>query len=83
MTLALKDPSLLRQQCLINGEWRAATANAGIDVINPATGAKIATVPNMGAEETKQAIQFAEIAQKNGSRKLLVSAQKSCSGGIA
>jgi len=64
MTLALKDPSLLRQQCLINGEWRAATANAGIDVINPATGAKIATVPNMGAEETKQAIEFAEIAQK-------------------
>lgn len=64
MTLTLKDPSLLRQQCLINGEWRNATSNTVIDVNNPATGETIATVPNMGADETKQAIESAEIAQK-------------------
>lgn len=64
MTLTLKDPSLLRQQCLINGEWRNATSNAVIDVNNPATGETIATVPNMGAGETRQAIEKAEIAQK-------------------
>lgn len=64
MPLTLKDPSLLRQQCLINGEWRNATSNAVIDVNNPATGETIATVPNMGAGETRQAIEKAEIAQK-------------------
>jgi succinate-semialdehyde dehydrogenase / glutarate-semialdehyde dehydrogenase len=64
MTLTLKDPSLLRQQCLINGGWRNATANAVINVNNPATGETIATVPNMGADETRQAIESAEIAQK-------------------
>ena len=64
MTLTLKDPSLLRQQCLINGEWRNANSNAVIDVNNPATGETIATVPNMGAGETRQAIEKAEIAQK-------------------
>lgn len=64
MTLTLKDPSLLRQQCLINGEWRNATSNTVIDVNNPATGETIATVPNMGADETRQAIESAEIAQK-------------------
>lgn len=64
MALTLKDPNLLRQQCLINGEWRNATANAVINVNNPATGETIATVPNMGADETRQAIESAEIAQK-------------------
>ncbi len=64
MTLTLKDSSLLRQQCLINGEWRNATSKDVIDVNNPATGETIATVPNMGADETRQAIKSAEIAQK-------------------
>ncbi len=64
MTLILKNPSLLRQQCLINGEWRNALSDETIKVNNPATGETIATVPNMGATETRQAIESAEIAQK-------------------
>lgn len=64
MTLTLKDHSLLRQQCLMNGEWRHAISGEVITVNNPATGEKIATVPNMGADETRQAIESAEIAQK-------------------
>ncbi len=64
MTLTLKDPSLLRQQCLINGQWRNADSGDVIQVNNPATGETIGTVPNMGADETRQAIESAEIAQK-------------------
>jgi succinate-semialdehyde dehydrogenase / glutarate-semialdehyde dehydrogenase len=64
MTLTLKDPTLLRQQCLINGEWRNAISGETIDVNNPATGKTIVTVPKMGISETKQAIESAEVAQK-------------------
>ena len=64
MTLLLKDTSLLRQQCLINGEWRNAINNEVIPVKNPATHETIGTVPKMGADETKQAIEAAEVAQK-------------------
>ena len=56
----LNDPSLLRNQAYINGNWLGA--NASFDVTNPADGATIASVPNMGAEEAKQAIDAANAA---------------------
>jgi succinate-semialdehyde dehydrogenase/glutarate-semialdehyde dehydrogenase len=61
-TLSLKDPRLLRQQCYINGEWLDADNRSTFDVTNPADGAVIATVPNMGAAETRRAIEAANAA---------------------
>ena len=62
MGLSLKDPSLLRQQGYIDGQWVDADSGETIDVTNPATGQVIATVPKMGAAETKRAIEAANAA---------------------
>ncbi|HBI68390.1 MAG TPA: aldehyde dehydrogenase, partial [Massilia sp.] len=43
--LNLKDTSLLRQQAYIDGAWCDALEGATVDVINPATGEKLGTVP--------------------------------------
>ncbi|TCT11734.1 succinate semialdehyde dehydrogenase [Tepidamorphus gemmatus] len=57
--MRLKDPTLLRTQCFVNGEWIGSGA---IAVTNPANGEEIARVPNFGAEETRQAIEHAQAA---------------------
>ena len=57
--LTLTDPDLLRQQCFIGGRWLNATDGSTCDVFNPATGARIGSVPNMGASETREAIAAA------------------------
>ncbi len=62
-TLPLKDPSLLRQQCYVNGEWVDADSKAAIKVLNPATNALLGSVPSMGAGETRRAIEAAYAAQ--------------------
>ncbi|MGI4847382.1 MAG: aldehyde dehydrogenase family protein, partial [Janthinobacterium lividum] len=56
----LKDASLLRDQAYINGAWVGAAAT--FDISNPADGATIATVPNMGTAETQSAIDAAHAA---------------------
>jgi succinate-semialdehyde dehydrogenase/glutarate-semialdehyde dehydrogenase len=58
----LKAPSLFRTQCLIAGEWLDADNGAAFAVHNPATGAEIRRVPNMGAAETERAIDAANRA---------------------
>jgi succinate-semialdehyde dehydrogenase/glutarate-semialdehyde dehydrogenase len=58
----LSDPKLFRQQCFINGQWMDAASGETIDVTNPATGEVLGTIPKMGAEETKQAIDAANAA---------------------
>ena len=60
--LKLKDPSLLRNGCFINGAWQQAGTTETMAVHNPATGAFIGTVPNAGSEETRDAIAAAEAA---------------------
>lgn len=60
--LNLKDPSLLRQQAYINGEWCDANDGSTFKVTNPATGEVIGTAPRMGAAETKRAIDAANAA---------------------
>jgi succinate-semialdehyde dehydrogenase/glutarate-semialdehyde dehydrogenase len=60
--LNLKDPSLLKQLCYLNGRWLAADSGAVIDVTNPASGAKLGTIPRMGAVETRRAIDSANRA---------------------
>ncbi|QDL99818.1 NAD-dependent succinate-semialdehyde dehydrogenase [Rhodopseudomonas palustris] len=52
----LKDPSLLREQCFIDGAWSGA---ATIAVTNPASGQTIARVPHLGAAEATQAVEAA------------------------
>jgi succinate-semialdehyde dehydrogenase/glutarate-semialdehyde dehydrogenase len=61
-TLALRDPSLLKSQCLIDGHWLNATGGGQIEVRNPATGALITTIPDMGRTETETAIAAADAA---------------------
>lgn len=60
--LNLKDPSLLRQQCYIDGQWLDADSGEKIAVNNPATGEIIAHVPKMGTQETRRAIEAANRA---------------------
>jgi succinate-semialdehyde dehydrogenase / glutarate-semialdehyde dehydrogenase len=60
--LSLKDPSLFRQQCYINGQWIDADSGKTIDVTNPATGEVLGTIPNMGTAETRRAIEAANAA---------------------
>lgn len=59
---ALKDPSLLRHQAYIGGEWQAADSDATFEVFDPATGESLGTVPKMGAAETARAIDAAQAA---------------------
>ena len=58
----LKDMGLFRQQCYINGEWVGADSKATLAVHNPADGQQLGTVPNMGAAETRRAIEAANAA---------------------
>ncbi|BDE68969.1 MULTISPECIES: NAD-dependent succinate-semialdehyde dehydrogenase [Delftia] len=62
MPLALRDPSLLKNLCLIDGQWLAADDGSRIDVHNPATGEAVGHVPRMGEAETQRAIAAAERA---------------------
>ena len=60
--LSLKDPGLFRQQCLVDGKWSDAVSSKTVDVVNPATGRKLGSVPNMGTTETARAIDAANRA---------------------
>ena len=53
---------LFRQQAYIDGQWLDAADGARQDIFNPATGACIGQVPNLGAAEAQQAIEAAERA---------------------
>lgn len=60
--MQLNDNMLFRQQAYINGEWVDADTGATFEVTNPATGEVLGVVPDMGAEETRKAIETAEVA---------------------
>jgi succinate-semialdehyde dehydrogenase/glutarate-semialdehyde dehydrogenase len=62
MELELTDGALLRTQAYVAGAWMDAQNRATRDVFNPATGKKMGTVPNMGAAETRSAIEAAAAA---------------------
>ena len=57
--MKLRDPDLLRTRAFIGGKWVDAASGATQQVINPATREPIATVPDMGATETRRAIEAA------------------------
>ncbi|MFJ4353924.1 NAD-dependent succinate-semialdehyde dehydrogenase [Pseudomonas sp. NPDC089428] len=60
--MKLADSGLLREVCYINGDWVPADSGQRINVINPATGETLGTIPRMGAAETRRAIEGAERA---------------------
>ena len=58
----LKDQSLFRQQCYVDGVWVDADDKSTLAVHNPATGEQVGTVPKMGVTETRRAIEAANVA---------------------
>nr|WP_315847736.1 NAD-dependent succinate-semialdehyde dehydrogenase [uncultured Rhodoferax sp.] len=56
----LKDPTLLKTDALINGQWVAGASR--FDVLDPATGAKLADVANLGPQDANAAIAAANAA---------------------
>ncbi|HJW12747.1 MAG TPA: NAD-dependent succinate-semialdehyde dehydrogenase [Albitalea sp.] len=56
----LNDATLLKTDALINGEW--VRGSARFDVLDPATGAKLVDVANLGATETQAALNAANAA---------------------
>jgi succinate-semialdehyde dehydrogenase / glutarate-semialdehyde dehydrogenase len=58
--LSLKDAKLFRQECYIDGQWVGGSKD--FSVVNPATGSVLGSVPKMGAEETRRAVDAAERA---------------------
>ncbi|GAC1451621.1 MAG: NADP-dependent succinate-semialdehyde dehydrogenase [Steroidobacteraceae bacterium] len=60
--MKLRDAGLLRSQAFIGGKWVDAANGATQPVVNPASGETIGTVPDMGAAETRRAIEAARQA---------------------
>lgn len=56
----LKNPSLLKTDALINGQWVSGTSR--FDVHDPATGLKLADVANLGPQDAEAAIAAANSA---------------------
>lgn len=61
MTVALND-QLLKPKAFIDGTWIDADDGSTADVVNPATGEVVATVPMLGQAETERAIASADAA---------------------
>jgi succinate-semialdehyde dehydrogenase/glutarate-semialdehyde dehydrogenase len=57
--MKLKDPLLFRERGYIEGTWQTADSGASLPVRNPATHATLGSIPNMGAVETRRAIDAA------------------------
>ncbi len=60
--MELKRKSLFREQCHVNGAWVDAASKETIAVTNPATGKALGTVPKLGAQDVRRAIQAADAA---------------------
>ncbi|MBW7831781.1 MAG: NAD-dependent succinate-semialdehyde dehydrogenase [Simplicispira suum] len=56
----LKDPTLLKTDALINGEWLAGASRFAVH--DPATGAKLVDVANLGPQDAQAAIAAANAA---------------------
>ena len=56
----LKDPTLLKTDALVNGQWLPGASR--FDVLDPATGHKLADVANLGPTNAKAAIAAANAA---------------------
>jgi succinate-semialdehyde dehydrogenase / glutarate-semialdehyde dehydrogenase len=57
--MKLNDTSLLRMQAYINGRWEDADSGATVEVLNPATGDRLGTVPKLAVAQVRRSIQAA------------------------
>ena len=62
--IPLKDPSLLKNRCLINGQWIEASSKATLAVINPANGSTVGEIPKLSPDEIPAVIEASRVAQK-------------------
>ena len=69
MQLKLSDPSLLKNQAYINGQWVDADNGDTFEVTNPANGELVTAVAKGGATETSRAIAAAAAAMPEWARK--------------
>jgi succinate-semialdehyde dehydrogenase / glutarate-semialdehyde dehydrogenase len=69
MSLMLNDPSLLRTQAFIDGQWSDSDDGQVFAVSNPVSGATLVEVARCGQAETRRAIAAAERAQKDWARR--------------
>ena len=62
MSLALTDPSLLKERCYLDGTWLGGEWGETFPVTNPADGSILAQVPRMGRAVAERAIESAHAA---------------------
>ena len=62
--MQLSNPSLLKQQVFIDGQWLDAPEQKSFEVSNPATGQVIAHVPTVSTLQVEQAVEAADEALK-------------------
>ena len=62
--MKLSDKSLLKDKCLINGQWLLAKSNETISVTNPADGDVVGNVPSLSATEVETVIEASNAAFK-------------------
>ena len=74
----LKDPSLLRDRCFIDGAW---VGTPQTPVTNPVNGIELAKVPRMATEETTAAVEAAERAFRIGPSARQRNVPTSCGAG--
>ena len=60
--MKITNKSLLKNKAYVNGAWIEADDGSTFDVHNPATGEKLATLPDLGVAETSRAIAAADTA---------------------
>ncbi len=60
--LTLADAALLRDRAYVGGRWIAADSGRDFAVTNPADGAELGRAPDLGAAETRRAIEAAATA---------------------
>lgn len=61
----INNQDLIRQTCLIDGQWQSANSGKTIEVFNPFNNEKLGEVPDFGADEVHHAIKLAKTAQKS------------------
>jgi succinate-semialdehyde dehydrogenase/glutarate-semialdehyde dehydrogenase len=57
--MRLKEQGLLLDRAYVGGKWISSDSGATFDVLNPATGDVLASVPRLGVAETRRAIAAA------------------------
>jgi succinate-semialdehyde dehydrogenase/glutarate-semialdehyde dehydrogenase len=67
--IRLADSALLKSQAFVGGDWVGADSALTSEVRNPATGESLGHVPQMGAAETRRAIDAAHAALPAWSKK--------------